>query len=75
MGCGAGSVPNGEENFDQCMGSLPTQHHEEFGWLQIYSSVPGLEPHVSPKLSSVPSWEEILDQCIGSLPTQHCEEL
>ena len=43
MGCGAGSIPSGRGIFDQCMGSVPIQLRDNFGWLLISSSTFGLE--------------------------------
>jgi hypothetical protein len=30
MGCGAGAISDGGWIFDQCIGTVPTEHHKEF---------------------------------------------
>ena len=37
---GAGSIPDGEETFEQSIESLPTQLHEDFRQLQISANSP-----------------------------------
>ena len=43
-GCGARLMLGGRGDiFGQCMGSVPAQHREKFGWLLIFSDNPVLE--------------------------------